>query len=183
MNNNHHIMPVDTDQPNENINDFSPEMIAQAIFTKDPKNPCSHQILALQEGTDLTYIFEILVTILLEGLNILTGDLKEADLSNFSVSFISSLNPWFNSLGFNINVRIENETEKELYQEYYCRTVINNELNETLFIIKNIQDKSYHFLLNGQYLDQNKAKTNLKDIFGIFNVNDDVYCITFDHYI
>ena len=43
------------------LNDFSPEMIAHELFTKDAKDPCSHQILAHQDGSDLTYIYEILI--------------------------------------------------------------------------------------------------------------------------
>jgi len=167
----------------DNLADFSPEMIAHEIFTKDPKDPCSHQILAYQDGADLTYIYEILITILVEGLNILTGGLREADLSDFTKSHITALNPWFQSLGFNINVEAYDETDKENYKEYYCRTLINNKLHETLFLMKNMPNKTYHFFLNGSFLDQNKSKTELKDIYGIFAANGFVYRISFEFYI
>ena len=93
--------------------DCSPEMIAHQLFTKEPKDPCSHQIIAYDSGSDLTYIFEILITILLEGLNILTGGLTDADLSGFNQEHIIGLNPWFNSLGFKIIVTTKNEKDKD----------------------------------------------------------------------
>jgi len=167
----------------DELSDFSPEMIAQSIFTKDPKDPCTHQILAYQDGADLTYVFEILITILLEGLDILTGGLKEADLSSFTSTHVTALNPWFQSLGFDISVDVKDINDKDSYKDYYCRTVINNKLNETLFIMKNIPHKTYHFFLNGQYLDQNKAKTNLKDIYGVFRTDNHAYLISFDFHI
>ena len=88
----------DADTMND-LNDFSPEMIAYELFTKDAKAPCSHQILAYQDGGDLTYLFEILITVLLEGLNIFTGGLKDTDLNDFTKTHITSLNPWFQSIG------------------------------------------------------------------------------------
>ena len=162
---------------------FSPEMIAHEIFTKDAKTPCSHQILAYQEGTDLTYIYEILITILLEGLNIMTGGLKEVDLSGFTASHITILNPWFKSIGFDIKVETIDSSDKDSYDEYYCRAVINDKINETFFIMKKMMDRSYHFLLNGQNLQANKEKQYLKDIYGIFSNDDVVYKISFDFYV
>ncbi len=159
---------------------YSPEMIAHSIFTKNPKDPCTYQILAYQDGSDITYIFEILITILLEGLNILTYSLKDVDLSEFSSEHILILNPWFKSLGFNIRVTEFPQNEKDLYEEYYCKIVVNNKVNENLFIARGIEDKSYHFFLNGTFLNANKQKTNLKDIFGVFLADDTAYCISFD---
>lgn len=159
---------------------FSPEMIAHEIFTKDAKAPCSHQILAYQDGADMTYIYEILITILLEGLEIMTGGLKEVDLSSFTTSHITVLNPWFKSIGFDITVEEVESSDKDSYNEYYCRAVVNDKLNETFFIMKNITHKPYHFLLNGQNLQANKEKQQLNEIYGIFSNDDTVYKISFD---
>lgn len=167
----------------DSLANFSPEMIAHEIFTKDAKAPCTHQILAYQEGSDMTYIYEILITILLEGLEIMTGGLKEIDLSGFNSSYITVLNPWFRSIGFNINVDTFESSDKESYNGYYCRAVINDKLNETFFIMKNLEHKPYHFLLNGPNLQINKSKEYLKDIYGIFSTDDTVYKISFDFYI
>ena len=167
----------------DTMDDYSPEMIAHTIFIKDACSPCSHQILAYQEGTDMTYIYEILITILLEGLDIFTGGLKDTNLTDFDKTHITVLNPWFKSLGFNMNVHTLDISDKDSYKDYYCRTVINDKLNESLFIMKSMEHKSYHFFLNGQSLQQNKDKFYLKDIFGIFNNGDTTYRISFDFYI
>jgi len=164
----------------DSLANFSPEMIAHEIFTKDAKPPCSHQILAYQEGADMTYIYEILITILLEGLEIMTGGLKEVDLSNFTASHIIVLNPWFKSIGFDINVEAVDSSDKDSYNEYYCRAMVNDKLNETFFIMKNITHKPYHFLLNGPKLQDNKEKQHLNEIYGIFSNDDTVYKISFD---
>ena len=66
------------------LEDFTPEKIAHKIFSSDAKEPFSHQILTVEEDTDITYVFEILLIILLEGLEMVTGGLKNADLSGFS---------------------------------------------------------------------------------------------------
>jgi hypothetical protein len=167
----------------DNIENCSPEMIAQSIFTQDPKSPCSHQILAHSEGSDLTYVFEILITILLEGLNILTGDIREADLSIFNSNHIMSLLPWFQSVGFDVKVSEHEIFDKESYKEYYCRTRINNDSNKTFFIMKDMEEKPYHFLINGQFYEKNKGKTNLADIYGVFDANSKIYAISFDFHI
>ena len=56
----------------------SPEEIAHEIFTKEPMPECSCQIVAADSNTDIPTIFEILVIILMEGLETLSGDLSQA---------------------------------------------------------------------------------------------------------
>lgn len=166
---------------------YSPEMIAREIFIKNPKDPCSYRIIPKQENIDLTYIFEILITILLEGLDILTNGLRNVDLTNFDSDHILSLNPWFNSLGFSISVDFYNDknnsgNDSREYEEYYCKTIINNRENNTFFIMKNIEAKSYHFFLNGKFLESNRKKESLNELYGIFTTNDKIYKISFDFY-
>jgi len=164
----------------DSLADFTPEMIAHSIFTKDAKPPCSHQIITYQEGSDLTYIYEILITILLEGLEIITGGLKDVNLSEFTASHITVLKPWFHSIGFDVKVDVFSIDDKVNYNDYYCRALINDKINETLFIMKNIQNKSYHFFLNRQTMEQNKHKQHLKEIYGIFATESVIYRISFD---
>ena len=56
-------------------------------------------------------------------------------------------------------------------------------IKATFFIMKDLENKPYHFLLNGQYLEMNKQKIFLKDIYGIIDAVDYIYCIMFDFYI
>jgi hypothetical protein len=161
------------------LKDYSPEGISQTIFHNEPNAPFSYQIIAEQDQANLTYIFEILIIILLEGLEILTGDLSQANLSNFNKDHLTILNPWFRSLGFDINVNTYDEKDKESYNKYYCRVLFNDKLNKMLFKIQNI-DKNYHFLVNGNTLEENENKINLNELYGILSLNGITYCISFN---
>jgi hypothetical protein len=169
----------------EDLNGYSPERIAQAIFSKKPEPPLTQQLMLdpTQADIDPSYIVEILMTVLLEGLDIFTGGLKEADLSNFNSQLITAMNPWFNSLGFNIKVATVDQEDKDLYEEFYCRAVLNRGSTQALFTINNVEDRSYHFLLNGTYLEMNRAKTNVSDLYGVFTEQDKAYLISFDFFI
>ena len=65
------------------LESFTPEKIAHTIISNEAKDPLSHQILIVDETTDLTYVFEILLTILLEGLDIITFGFKRCRSNNF----------------------------------------------------------------------------------------------------
>lgn len=164
--------------------EFSPEMIAKAIFTQKPEEPCKHGILAYQEGGDQTYIFEILLIILLEGLDILTGGLKDTDMTDFSKTHITSLKPWFQSLCFDINVETFPVEDIESYKDYYCKMYINNGNSENIVkIFEKMPDKNYHFFINGPTMDMNRQKHYLKDVYGVFIQGETAYCISFQFFI
>lgn len=162
----------------EDLESFTPEGIAHNIFTKEPKNPCSCQLVAEQDSMDITYLFEILSIILMEGLEIFTGDLSKSNLNALSISHIDSLNPWFRSIGFDILVSEHNVSNNTEYNKHYCKIMIRDKLQEIFFEMKNI-DKNYHFVLNGDSLDENKHKTNLKDLHLICIIGDKVFKISF----
>lgn len=170
---------------NDSIEDsgtiVSPKDIAMALFTQGPKDPCSHLILAHQDGSDTTYIFEILITILLEALDILSNGLENADLKNFTADHITCLDPWFKSIGFTVSVNTYNKDNRDGYKDYYCRAMVRTPLYESFFEYKNV-NKNYHFMLNGDQLQANRNKTNLKELSCIFaDDNDLIYKISFDY--
>jgi hypothetical protein len=173
-------MNVDVDI--DNLEGQTPEEIAEALFTHEPKEENSCQLISEKEIVDLPYIFEILTIILLEGLEILAGDLSTVNLNNLTCDHISSLNPWFWSLGFNINVAVYDNSAVEMIKKRYCKILIRDKLQEVFFDMKNIK-KNYHFLLNGDELEQNKHKSNLKDLYSVFITGDKYFKISFDfHY-
>ncbi len=162
------------------LEEFSPEKVAHTIFSTDPKAPCSNQMLAYEEGADVTFIFEILITILMEGFDKFTNGFDDLDMKKFSSEHIYALDPWIKSLGFKINIETCDKVNKDKYQTYYCKIIIRTKLHETLFIMKNIH-KKYHFFLNGPYIEENKKKDKLTDLKAVF-INDDtdvVYIINF----
>jgi hypothetical protein len=163
------------------MNDYSPKQIATTLFTQDAKDPCSFQILAYQDGSDITYIFEILCSILMEGLDLLTNDLSTVDLTNFNGQFITSLNPWFNSMGFNIHVDELDIHNINKYNEYYCKIIIRTLGTLPIFVSKQIKE-NYHFTSDIDHVNLNKNKTNIKDIYTVFFNENKVYKIWFDFY-
>jgi len=173
-------MEVELD-PDE-LDDFTPEGIAHALFTQEPKPPCSCQIIAEQQLADLSYIFEILTIILMEGLETLTGNLSQANLANLTEEHFFALNPWFYSLGFELSVQSFDVKDTELYDGHYCRIIVRDKLQEMLFQMKGI-NKDYHFFLNGPCLDINNQKTELDQLHSIFINGDKVFKIIFKYYV
>jgi len=160
--------------------EVEPKSIAEYIFSQPPKEPCSIGFLSdPDEGSNATLVFEILLTIFMEGLEIKSGGLKNYDMNNFSAGTIESLSPWFISFGFMIYVSEYDRTDKQLYCGYYNRIILNNEINSIIFEMRGIK-KNYHFFTNGDALEENRGKSNLKDISAIFEHNNKVYVISFD---
>lgn len=167
----------------EKLQNHTPEEIAEKLFTNEPKKPFTYQIVAEGENADFPYIFEILITILMEGLEILTGDLSVSNLDNFSKDHLICLLPWFKSLGFVLKVDEYTEEEKTDYDSYYCRIIIRYKDNIPLFQIKPT-NKNYHFFINANSYEENNNKQNLKELYAILNLNQTVYKISFDfHYL
>ena len=78
----------------------SPEDIARKIFTTEYKNPKSHQLFVENSNFVATYIFEILLTILMEGFEILTDDFQNINFDEFTLDHIMNLNPWIKKYWF-----------------------------------------------------------------------------------
>ena len=127
-------------------------------------------------------IFEILVIILMEGLETLSGDLSKADLTNLSIDHLIMLTPWFKSLGFSMKVDTFPSQEKDSFSGYYCKILVRDKINEVIFSMRDIV-KNYHFFLNGDCLEENKQKKKLNELHSIFINGDTVYKISFDFYI
>jgi len=159
----------------DHLQNMTPENIAQYIFTKQPMERCSYQILAEQDDADLTLIFEILVTIMMEGIDIFSGGLDNVNLNDFTMNHIVGLNPWFKSIGFKIKAQI---IERDQDYDRYCKIVLRLR-NRPIFDIKNI-DKSYHFFINGSALDKNKIENKLNNLYATFSCLDKIYKINFD---
>ena len=138
---------------------YTPESIARDLFNKDPKPAKSCQLLLDDASNDT--IFEVLLTILFEGLDIIAQDLKTFDISLLSSDIIEELNPWFHSIGFKLYA-IE-LGQDEVPDNHYCSVKINNDPYDMYFELKNIT-KNYHFTLNGLY----EPVTKLDEIFAIY---------------
>ena len=163
---------------------YTPEEIAEALFNQEPKDPCTCQMLANPSEACTSHLFEILLIILVKGIEVLSGDLTNVDLNNMTSDHISNLEPWFKSLGFSIIVdEFENdEDDVEFYEGYYCRILIKDKINAIVFEQRKFEN-NYHFLLNGSCLQENESKTDLTDMFAIFKNNSKVFKIGFKFFI
>jgi plasmid maintenance system killer protein len=160
--------------------DCSPEKIAKIIFAEEPKDPLTRRLKLDDNKYNVIYIFEILITILMEGFQIITNNFESVDFNEFTKNSITYFEPWFNSLGFKLCAfEYDKDIDADFYDKYYCKAIIKNKLTETLFIIKNIT-KSYHFFINGDNLLENKKHKDLDKLYAIFINNDKVYKIYFD---
>ena len=163
--------------------ELSPASVAEKIFSKNPKQCCSVQLLS-DDCIDTINLFEILITIMMEGLCINNNNLEHIDLKNFNQNYIHHLNPWFNSIGYDIECKAHDSILKPEFDKYYCRIVVKTKLYKTFFEIKNTE-KNFHFLVNGNHLKDNLVKKNINEIYAVFN-NDETdlfYTIRFYHKI
>lgn len=162
----------------------TPEEIAHTLFIKDPEIPNSQRIISDDsENYDIINVFEILLQILFEGFNILTNGFDDTDINNITYEHILSLNPWMNSLGFNLNVETFDKNQTYLYNKYYCRALIKT-MNDNIkneFNKRNIQ-KNYHFFINKYYCDNNIDDRELDELYAIIETNNCVFKIYFRSY-
>jgi len=161
---------------NNSISDKSPENIAEIIFNEDPKPENSIQLEL--NNTEFVFIFEILITILLEGFKIKYSDLKNINSNSFNENYILNFNPFFKSMGFNINVNKYEKKNRDDYKNYYCKVVLRDNEWGGFFELKNI-NKDYHFFINPDYIYENNFN-KMNDVGCIFIFKENVYLIKFN---
>lgn len=162
----------------ENVEELTPEEIAKHLFTREPKEKVSYGITYDDCIDDPEYVFEILIIICLEGLEITSGgNLSQVNLDLVTAQGIESLNLWFRSMRLKINCEeVEyNEENKIKFSNNYCNVYIRDSLYEGLFEFKKIS-KNYMFTFNGNYSPQEK----LKDIYAKYVYKNKIFIISFD---
>ena len=163
--------------------EISPQKIANKLFSEDPKEPLS-QIISLDnnDNIDASLIFEMMITIFMEGLETIFDDLKKANLTLVNKNLLMKLNPWFWSMGFSLSIDNVNKNDKDKYDtnNRYCKIIINNDDYGFIFKLNNI-DKSYHFLINKDYVHGCDIN-NVEQLFADFHIKNEVYKIGFTFY-
>ena len=156
----------------------TPEEIAKEIFSTNAKNENTYSIIAdSNDNNDPYFTFEILLTILLEGFDILSEGLNTIDSNNITKQHFIGMNPWFNSLNYNIDVLSIEKSNIKKYDDYYCKIIIKNKSHKMFFDYKNIK-KNYHFFINGKNIN---TETEFENISAIFINDNTVYKIKFTH--
>lgn len=166
-------------------NEFTPETLAENIFSKPPKEPNSCQLLL--DDTRNDYIFELLLKVLLGGINVLYG--KTAKMEDVTENIIITLKEYFASLGFLLKIRV---TEKGLDQHkifftdvsnesYYCQIKLNNYPD---YFIEYTKEHSGHDKYGDMYRFSMNGKNNkierkcLSDYYCIYFSKDQTKKIT-----
>ena len=162
-----------------------PEEIAQKVFSQPPQNKLLYQIIPSEvnnSSSDFYESYRILITILFEGLNILTDNcLDQAKSDNFTTEHILALNPWFHDMGIDITCELVDKTNNDSYDNYYCKCVINEQSYNFLFE-KNQINKNYHFFVNAKFINEQPNVSNIEDIYSVFICGDKVMKIYFNLY-
>ena len=158
--------------------EYSPESIARLIFSSTAKEKCSCQLFS-DNDINCIDLFEILLTIFMEGLEHFCTDLSKFNINDLTLDNLNYLNPWFESIGFTIKTYEYSINDKESYDEHYCKILIRDKLYNVFFVMKSL-NKNYHFLLNGDKLAYNKTKNNICDLYSIFVNNNIVFKIKFE---
>lgn len=168
--------------PNEeDIIECDTESIAHNLFSKEPHPEGSIGILS-DNASEKFMIFEILLNIYMEGLLLVYGSVDKIDLKNMNEEDMERFNPYFKSMGFKYTVKKYSRDESDQYEKYYCRVIMRDHLYSTFFEMKSIE-KDFHFLLNGNYLEENENESELKNLFCIFGRGNDIFAFHFDYHV
>lgn len=131
------------------MSEYTPEAIAKKIFSATPQAEKTISLITKEEiDNDYSYGFEILLTILFEGLDILIEGLNKLEQDDIDEEHFKLLSPWFKSLGFDIMCYTIDKNDFD--NSHYCRVVFNNTSDSGFFIMRNIM-KNYHFIKNGNF--------------------------------
>lgn len=126
------------------------EDIAKYIFTLEPKNPNSIQLLS--DEVDNEYIFEMLLNLLLEGLYILYGN--TFNISDLNENILMKLNTYFHSIGFSIQAFSDKK------EDCFCH-VIKTDFEKPFIFVLNFNNKTYNNL-SDYYVDLGDTQLNFK---------------------
>lgn len=156
-----------------NQEETSVENIAKIIFSKSPQNRGRYKLFPPEADNEI--IFEILLTLFMEGILILNNNLEGLDLNNMDQNILYGklleLSDWFISLDYYLYVtKIDRD---EYTNDQYCKILLKN-MDEIYFRMKNI-DKEYTFILNAN----RSLHDNLKDYNALFMLNNFAYRISF----
>jgi hypothetical protein len=167
---------------NDNLEEMTPEDIALLLFSKMPDDPLTKQLLIDLPENDSnahTYVHEILLTILLEGIMKFNNNLENTNLDDVQLIHIEALNPWFNSLRFDLKITELEKTDEEEYKYYYSKIILKKMPEyEMLFEINHIE-KNYTFFVNSLYIKDPLLNNNLDEIYSVIFLGNRVLKINF----
>jgi len=163
-----------------NVFEADPTEIAAEVFSHiPPEKEIKFQLIPENEEVDsLLDCYQILITILFEGMDIFTDGLNTVESNDFSPEHFTALNPWMYTCGIKVLTDIVDKNNEEEYKDYYCKCIIKDSSYETFFEMKSIIP-NYHFFLNPKYINSEASFHNLEDVYGVFFAGKKVIKIKF----
>jgi len=162
-----------------------PTDIAQIVFKSEPQPQKTYQMFCeSDEGTSIAPLdlFEIFLTILLEGVFIRYHPITADTIKNFNEELLSDLRPWLHSLGFNVNIDTFPKNKVERYENYYCKVILRSDPSWVPYFDMHPNDitKDYHFIFGGNSPYINSSTCDLKNLYAVFVINQTVHKISFN---
>jgi len=158
-----------SDKNNESIKiddkTYEIEEMAKLLFSESPKPENTIRLISDDDKKDIYYQFEMILNLYMEGI--------------FTLGFID-LNPWFRSIGINVNLKEHPIVEKSELSNYYCKIIVRDDSKYTQFFeIKNIK-KDYHFLSNSKILFGEIVIKDFSKLYAIYVKDDILYKLSFN---
>lgn len=159
--------------------------VAKIVFSNAPEAPKSCQLYCESDTNEkLTPvdIFEIFLTILVEGMFIKFNPITKDTLKSFDENVILKLSPWLQSLGFDTTVDVLQKENVSDYDKHYCKIILRSDPSwEQYFETHENIVKDYHFIFGGDSPYIHNQKCGLDNMFAIIILNKKVYKIAFKY--
>jgi hypothetical protein len=159
-----------------------PSDISNIVFSQPPSPPKSYQLYYPDNDSNIIDIFEIFLTIMIEGINVRCGGTITKEIfDTFDENIIMSLQPWLNSLGYRVNVSVIPRENVPEYETFYCQIALNVDPVWKLYFEMRNFSKNYQFIFGDKspyHLDQLCSLQNLYTILIRKNIT---YKISFDY--
>jgi hypothetical protein len=159
-----------------------PVDIAEIIFTNPPSDKKNYQLYCESDIGDTINsidLFEIFLTITMEGI-FLKNTVDSNSIKLFNDTTITTLQPWLESLGFQVNVTSYDRLDTEPYDKYYCKIILRcDPAWSQYFELHDDITCDYHFIFGGNSPYIRGKTCTLDNLFAIFTNGCNVYKINF----
>lgn len=152
--------------------------LASVIFNNPPLEPNSCSLLNDNDDTDPSYVFEMLITIYMEGMMVIYNDLENVNFDMINKEHLESIKPWLLSFGINLTIK------EDYDDDYYCKIIINGDPKYKYYFTIHNTNK-YHFFFNNKFFDGTGYKyptKRLNEITAIF-ICDKTYTLQFMQFV
>lgn len=185
---------------------YTPESIAWKLLMDDVDQALASKVLVYDpdnssNGNINSYMFELLITIFMEMIfdMALLFDAEEKeqqntnnykfnpDLKKFDLNiFLPTLSKKMNHLSILLKTEVynkktdDNKVMQQILNDRYCRVILRHDKNDAHYFKQNniSPELNYHMILNS--VNANRNYKNLKDVYAVIMLNDNLYVIAFD---